>query len=126
MNNKEYINIEHELDGLFQELSVGKKCIIPDCPNFACCSHHFIKRWNRATRWLSENAIYLCNNHHLATEDKRAEIMEKKIIEIKGIEWARDLQQKSTQYFKRNYAELKINLVNEVINQSKDIIKKYD
>lgn len=119
---KEYKNIEKELDDLFQELSYGKRCIIKDCPNRACCSHHFIKRWNKTTRWLSKNAIYLCNEHHLATEDKRAEIMEQKIIEIKGQKWLEDLKRLSVQYFKKNYAELRLNLMAEIENQSKDII----
>jgi len=61
----------HKLDALAQKLSKGKSCLY--CGKPAECMHHFVRRWNRSTRWLPDNLQAVCLKCHNKIHDGNLE-----------------------------------------------------
>lgn len=70
---------DKQLDKLFQQLSIGRRC--KECGKPAECIHHYIPRANLSLRWEVFNAIPLCFNCHRDYHDGKFKITSKHIGE---------------------------------------------
>lgn len=61
---------ENELDRIYPRLRYGRKCINPNCRNYAHHVHHIVGRTNKLLRHDVQNLIPLCTSCHADIHDK--------------------------------------------------------
>jgi hypothetical protein len=117
--------IDKQLDdawSLLVKLRAGMKCEY--CKSMKSLnSHHLNSRAKKTVRWIAENGICLCVNHHIGNEfstHKTSIPFTIWLIKYKGQKFMDDLQWKSNQTGKYTEFEKKI-LLNELLSQIKSL-----
>jgi hypothetical protein len=101
---------KNKLDKLWREKVIemwGDKCVI--CSSLQINIHHIIGRRNLATRWSVNNGVPLCALHHtfgIQSAHQHPVWFLDEIVNRRGFQWLKDLQDEGNLTFNKNYEEV--------------------
>jgi hypothetical protein len=104
--------IENKLDTLSTKLCRAQGyCTI--CGKKGCVlnAHHFISRKYKGVRWYQPNLVCLCVHCHTFnfkfSAHKTPEAFEKRMVQLRGKEWLKDIEKKAREHKTWKIEELK-------------------
>lgn len=89
--------LRNKADKIYQQIGrmlyEDKGCIIPDCKEPYSCLHHWHPKSScSALRYNLKNGVNLCAKHHLSIHSKHCQSVITKVLGVKGLEWAEELE----------------------------------